>query len=164
MRRKCVILVLNKNLFGNALISICADSSLCGFSPAEEGKKWRAKCRQRWQETTSEDTGGEKWDWAHISDSDWLGLGMVCFWGVGKGYWEVALRKHPPLMRPTQPEPVCPCMHSHSFLPSSGKHAHSEPELSWPTDWIQEKMSGWTIIHCAPNYSLTYPVIIIHHT
>lgn len=46
----------------------------------------------------------------HFSDS-WPALRLFFFlwWGLGRGYWEVALRKHPPLMRPTQLEPVCPC-------------------------------------------------------
>lgn len=46
----------------------------------------------------------------HFSDS-WSSLRLFfpLWWGLGRGYWEVALRKHPPLMRPTQLEPVCPC-------------------------------------------------------
>lgn len=47
--------------------------------------------------------------WGHFSDS-WPALRLFSvWWGLGRGYWEVALRKHPPLMRPTQLEPVCPC-------------------------------------------------------
>lgn len=46
----------------------------------------------------------------HFSDS-WSGLRLFfspCGGGWGRGYWEAALGKHPPLMRPTQLEPVCP--------------------------------------------------------
>lgn len=47
--------------------------------------------------------------WGHFSGS-WPALRLFSvWWGLGRGYWEVALRKHPPLMRPTQLEPVCPC-------------------------------------------------------
>lgn len=60
------------------------------------------------------------------------------WWGLGRGYWEVALRKHPPLMRPTQLEPVCPCTAAER-RPLAADTRTAAPGLSWPAPWTQ----GW---------------------
>lgn len=69
----------------------------------------------------------------------------------GGGDWEVALRKHPPLMRPTQPEPICPCRRSRSVAPSGGRHAQRAAgaqlanTLSWRRNVLLSTVRGTSL-------------------
>lgn len=124
----------------------CFNFPLCSFQLVRFSQRHRAKCRQRWQQTTKDDM---KWLW-----ESFFGPGSG-FGGLGKGDWEVALRKHPPLMRPTSRSLFVP--HSRSGPPSGGKHAHRTGSRSSAGQHIELKKKS-VCLDCLVLISPVYPI------
>lgn len=83
----------------------------------------------------------------------WVSSGL----GVGWGNWEVVLRKHPPLMRPSQPEPVCPVQARRTQrLPLVENTRYSELGAQLANRLNSRKMSVWTTVRPLNQFSITH--------